>query len=282
MPEQVQPRAKRRLRATVHYDGSGFHGWQVQLTDRTVQGEIEAALQRLFSETVRVLAAGRTDAGVHAAGQEIAFDLPEDWSRRDESEIRDALNAHLPPDAWVEKLAGTAREFHPRFDATGRRYAYFLGVRADAVSPIRRGRIWGLGRVPDPDLLQEATEALPGEHSFAALSKSGQPERGTRCRVEMARWDRTPLGDLRFTIVADRFLHHMVRYLVATLVEVAEGRRPADALARLLEEADDVRPPRPAPAEGLYLTGVRYEGGWNREAGVPGLSAEEDITESSG
>lgn len=268
----MQRRSWRRFRATVHYDGGGFHGWQLQPDVRTVQGAVEETLAELFPEAVRVDAAGRTDAGVHAAGQEIAFPVPPGWRA---AELRRALNALLPPDVWIEASREASGDFHPRFDAEARRYLYLVGVAPDAASPLRRGRVWQLGSEPDRVRLERATARLPGERSFRAFAKSGQPERGTRCRVERAGWRRTALGDLAFAIVADRFLHHMVRYLVHTAVEIGLGRRPPEAMERLLAGGAEARPPAPAPAEGLYMTGVRYPDGWNRPGGVPGLAAPE-------
>ena len=266
MPEPLRA----RFRATVQYDGAAFHGWQVQPGQRTVQGALERSLARLFETEVRVDAAGRTDAGVHAAGQEVAFPAPGGWTAAD---LRRALNAVGPDDVWVERLAPAEPDFHPRFRATARRYEYLVGTDEASASPLRRGRLWALGREVDEDALRRSTETLPGERSFEAFARSGQPERGTRCRVEEAAWRRTAAGELHFRIVADRFLHHMVRYLVSTLVEVGTGRRGEDEVSALLAgaPAERVRPPSPAPAEGLYLTGVRYPAGWNREGGIPGV-----------
>ncbi len=236
-----------RYRATVHYDGSAFAGWQVQPQVRTVQGELEAALHRLGIEG-RLHAAGRTDAGVHAAGQEISFDAPASWTA---PRLSRALDAVIPADVWIETLQEAAADFHPRFQATGRRYEYFLA--------------------PGLELLRAAARPILGRHDFARFAKSGQPDVKTVCTVEKAEWLRTSLGDLRFTIVADRFLHRMVRYLVATMTEQAAGDRPAVDMSRLLAGSADVRPPGPAEPWGLYLTGVRYREGWNRLPGVPGL-----------
>lgn len=251
------------MRATVEYDGAAFHGYQVQPVQRTVQGVLEMWLGRLFDRPVRVIGAGRTDAGVHAAGQEIAFDAPSAW---DPSRIETALRGVLPPDVAVYRTRPAAPGFHPRFAATGRRYEYYLG---DA-GPLRAARVWSPPSALDEDRLAEATALLPGRRSFEALSRAGQPELGTTCVVESAEWTRTGLGDFRFTIIADRFLHRMVRYVVATLVDVARARRTLDEWRELLERGAG-RPPEPAPAAALYLTGVRYAEGWNRAAGVPGL-----------
>lgn len=270
MPEPEPSRPL--LRATLHYDGADFHGWQTQPGHRTVQGVVEGGLGELYPGPSRVTAAGRTDTGVHAAGQEIAFQAPARW---DPAGLRRALNAVSPDDVWVEQVRPTTPDFHPRFDATGRRYEYLLGIGPAARSPLRRGRLWAPVRFPEEDRLVEASDRLEGERSFGAFAKSGQPERGTRCRVEEARWWRTGTGDLTFRIVADRFLHRMVRYLVSTLVEVATARREIEELDALLAEDPDVRPPSPAPAAGLYLTGVRYGKDWNRPPGIPGVAITE-------
>lgn len=268
-----------RIRATIHYDGSGFAGWQLQPDRRTVQGSIEQSLASLLERPVRIAAAGRTDTGVHAVGQEIAFPAPARWSP---PEMLRAFNAVADRDVWAERARLASSDFHPRFSATGRRYEYYVAASGGSLSPVRAGRVWRLARELDVEALQRSAASLTGERSFAALSKSGQPERGTRCTVEEAEWTVTPLGDLRFTVVADRFLHHMVRYLVAVMVDVATGRRGPGELGDLLEEAGTPRPPEPAPPEGLYLTGVRYPDGWNRAPGVPGLWSLSSADASSG
>lgn len=259
-------------RGTLHYDGSAFHGWQVQPDVRTVQGAVEDAISRLEDRPVRVESAGRTDRGVHAVGQEIALQAERDWA---EGELHRALNAVLPSPVWLERLRPAASDdFHPRFDARRRRYEYYVRPGSQGASPLRRGRVWAPGEELDRDRLADAAEASVGERSFEAFAKAGQPERGTRCHLHEAVWSRTALGDLRFRVEADRFLHHMVRYLVSTMVEEATGRREPGELAGLLAGDDSPRPPAPAPPQALYLTGVRYADGWNRRAGVPGLVAE--------
>ncbi|MBT8478588.1 MAG: tRNA pseudouridine(38-40) synthase TruA [Gemmatimonadetes bacterium] len=256
-----------RYRATVHYDGSAFAGWQVQPHVRTVQGELESALTRLEIRA-RVIGAGRTDTGVHAAGQEMSFAAPVTWTA---AELARALNSVLPDEVWIESLREADVDFHPRFHATGRRYEYFVAANPTGRAPNRRrGTAW-VQRTPLLEALRRAARPILGRHDFEKLAKSGQPRVGTVCTVEKAEWLRTPLGDLRFTIVADRFLHHMVRYLVATMLEQCWGDRPSDDIGRMLGRSGDARPPTPADARGLYLTGVRYREGWNRPPGVPGL-----------
>jgi tRNA pseudouridine38-40 synthase len=256
-----------RFRATIHYDGSAFAGWQIQPDVRTVQGDIEAALGRL-EIGARVTAAGRTDAGVHGAGQEIAFDAPLRWTA---AELGRALDSILGREIWIERLSEAAPDFHPRFQATARRYEYYVSVGPAGRAPYRRHGTGWISRHPDTELLTEATRAILGQHDFAGFSKSGQPEVSTVCTVEEASWTVTVLGDLRLRIVADRFVHRMVRYLVTTTLEQGLEERSAEDVSRILSGSSGVRPPAPADAAGLYLTGVRFPEGWNRPEGVPGL-----------
>lgn len=267
-----------RYRGTLQYDGTAFHGWQIQPDVRTVQGEVERAVSRLEDREVRVESAGRTDRGVHAVAQEICFETRRGW---EEDELLRALNAVLPEETLLERLRPAADGFHPRFDARRRRYEYYLQPAGGGRSPLRRDRVWTPERSVDAGRLSRAASPIPGERSFEAFAKSGQPERGTRCRVSRAEWSETAMGDLRFSIEANRFLHHMVRYLVSTMVEEATGRREPGELESLLSGdgqsgpgRETPRPPSPAPPQGLYLTGVRYGDGWNRPAGVPGLVAD--------
>ncbi|WP_419941091.1 tRNA pseudouridine(38-40) synthase TruA [Candidatus Palauibacter sp.] len=253
-----------RLRATIEYDGTSFHGSQLQPGVRTVQREVEAALSKLFARRTRIDLAGRTDAGVHATAQEIAFTPRRRW---DPDELARALDAVLPEDVAVRKVREAAADFHPRFDAEARRYRYAIALGGRR-RPFRRDRCWSPGWPLDPEALARLAAAIPGEQSFERFARAGQPERGTRCRVRRAAWlfDRPPFAF--FEIVADRFLHHMVRYLVGTSVEIAAGRRPFDDFKHLLARETGSRPVFPAPPGGLYLTGVRYASEWNAESAL--------------
>jgi tRNA pseudouridine38-40 synthase len=245
-----------RLGLTLHYDGSGFSGWQSQKDARTVQGELQSAVARLTGKKRTVLGSGRTDSGVHAIGQVAAVDVPARWSP---AEFRRAANALLPADVWVQRARRARPDFHPRYDAISRTYIYCVGLTEEAASPFRRRWCWPVREPLDLDLLRAASEPIPGDRSFAAFAKAGQPERGDRCHVRLAQWD--PWEDLgvAFTITADRYLHHMVRYLVGTMVDVARGRRPLEDVSTLLDgpETGATTSP-PAPAEGLFLANVAY------------------------
>jgi tRNA pseudouridine38-40 synthase len=247
----------RRIRLTLHYDGSGFHGWQVQPGVRTVQGELEAALSRLADRPITTIAAGRTDAGVHATGQVVSVAMPEKWTA---AALRKSLNAILPGDIWAADAESVPPSFHARYSAVARGYIYRVGLGPAARSPFRRGWCWPVRDELDRSVLDGAAAAVLGEHSFRGYAKSGQPERGYRCTVHDARWLEWPAGGLEFRVVANRFLHHMVRYLVGTMVDAARGRRPLADVAGLLDETklSDLETSPPAPAEGLFLARVYY------------------------
>lgn len=248
-----------RLRLTLQYDGSGFRGWQAQPGVRTVQKEVESALSRLTDRPTRVIAAGRTDTGVHATGQVVSLDVPRKWKP---DALERSLNALLPPEIRVTAASGVDPGFHARYSAVARGYVYRVGLEATADSPFRRRWCWPLERVeamrPDRDLLVEGASAVRGERSFTAFAKAGQEERGDRCRVLRSDWSEWGCG-LQYTVVADRFLHHMVRYLVGTMIDVALARRPSDDLDALLAGRPGATTSPPAPPAGLFLVRVYYD-----------------------
>jgi tRNA pseudouridine38-40 synthase len=240
----------------LHYDGGGFAGWQRQPNVRTVQGVMENALERLCGGPVAALGAGRTDAGVHARGQAVGVHVAGRWSA---SELRRALNAVLPPDVWVAAAHEMRERFHARYDATARRYTYYVGTDDESSSPFRRRYEWALGRELDASLLQGAADALVGDHAFWAFAVRGTaPAKDAhRCTVTSAVW-RERHGGYAFEIEANRFLHHMVRFLVGTMVDVARGRRPAADVGELLQAKSNDETSPPAPAHALFLDAVTY------------------------
>jgi len=246
----------RTVQLVLHYDGAAFSGWQRQPNERTVQGELERVLTRLVGGHVAALGAGRTDAGVHARGQAVGVRVSERWSA---ANLRRTLNALLPRDIWVSAAFDMRPEFHARYSALSRRYSYYVGTDEEARSSFRRHTAWPFARALDRALLDHATAPLVGDHCFVAFAVRGTaPDRDDhRCIVRSANW-RDRVGGLVFEIEANRFLHHMVRFLVGTLVEVASGKREEDAIHRLLTASanDEVSPP--APAHGLFLDHVTY------------------------
>jgi tRNA pseudouridine38-40 synthase len=249
------PPGTHRIRFTLHYDGGDFFGWQFQPDRRSVQGELERVLERLFQSPTRVVGAGRTDRGVHAIGQVAAADVPIRWTA---DAVRRALNALLPSDVWVADASSVAPDFHPRYDARSRSYIYRIGFAPEARSPFHRRWCWPLARTADVAAMQSASEGLLGEHSFRAFAKAGQEERGDRCIVTAAEWVAWDGTGVQFQISANRFLHHMVRYLVGTLVDIGLGERPRHDLAALIGGEPGLTTSPPAPPEGLFLAAVSY------------------------
>ena len=251
----------------IQYDGGGFAGWQRQPQDRTVQAELESVLERLMGRHTTATGAGRTDTGVHALGQAVSFLATERWQP---DELRGALNALLPRDIWVQQVHAMRVGFDARRNATARRYRYVIGTNDAAASPFRRSYEWALGRELDVQALHAAAVALLGEHDFRGLAAAGANTSHYRCRVALAQW--APRADgvgVAFTVEADRFLHHMVRFIVGTMVDIALHRRPSDDFSRLLAATDNLAASPPAPPQGLYLEAVRYP---------PDLYAEESTS----
>jgi tRNA pseudouridine38-40 synthase len=246
--------------AVIQYDGGGFAGWQRQPVDRTVQAEFEAVLERLMGERTVATGAGRTDAGVHALGQAVGFFGGERWASEPEN-LRRALNALLPVGIWVERVHVMKPGFDARRSATARRYRYVIGTDEAAASPFRRPYEWALGNGKSLDRasLERAAALLVGEHDFRGLAAAGANTAHYRCRVALAQW--APRADgtgMVFTVEADRFLHHMVRFLVGTMVDIALGRRPPADFQRLLTATENQKASPPAPPQGLYLERVSY------------------------
>lgn len=245
----------RTFLAKLHYDGTGFVGWQRQPTGRSVQAEFERVLERLFSRRTVANAAGRTDAGVHAVGQGVSFSAPLSWAP---SDMHRALNALLPQDCWVESVDAMQPGFHARKSAISRRYRYDIGLDPGSASPFRRRFEWALARALDTDLLRAAARVIHGEHDFRAFAAKGNKPHH-RCRLLLSEWKTSPdLDKVSYHVEADRFLHHMVRLLVGTMVEIGLGRRPIGELTELLirEHNQDTSPP--APPQGLYFIAASY------------------------
>ncbi|MGZ6142289.1 MAG: tRNA pseudouridine(38-40) synthase TruA [Myxococcales bacterium] len=241
------------LKLTLEYDGAGFVGWQVQPNGRSVQEVVEKGIAALCGAPVRVTAAGRTDAGVHARGQVVSVAAP----RRLPSKAWTAgLNALLPADVACVRAEEAPDGFDARRWARGKRYIYSI-LQTPVRSPLRRGRVWEIRRPLDLAAMREAAPALLGAHDFSALRAADCPARTTV--REIRRLENAAAGALvTVTVEATAFLKHMVRNLVGTLVEVAHGRRAPDSLAALLEARDRARAGPTAPPHGLVLDEVFY------------------------
>ncbi len=246
-----------RYKAILEYDGTDFLGFQRQAQGllRTVQGEVETALGRIGWVGKAVLGAGRTDTGVHASGQVIAFDF--DWPHGDEDLLR-ALNANLSPDVAVKSLAVCAPDFHPRFRARGRRYRYTI-YNAPVRSPLAGRYAW---HVWPPALsvaaMQTASRLLMGGHDFAAFGADPKKNHRTIRTLSISEWSQAPGGWLYFDIQADAFLYRMVRSLVGALKRVGAGDLTVAAFEAILESRDRAQCPPLAPPQGLCLVEVLY------------------------
>jgi tRNA pseudouridine38-40 synthase len=248
--------AERTVQLVLHYDGSGFSGWQRQPDQRTVQAVVEQALERLCGGPTAALGSGRTDAGVHARGQAVGVRVPDKWTP---DALRRALNATLPNDVWVAAAHEMRPSFHARYSATARRYSYYVGTDEGAHSPFRRHTEFPFPFPIDRNALRSAAELLLGLHSFRAFAVKGTaPDTDEHhCDVRVAEWRDRP-GGLVFEIEANRFLHHMVRFLVGTMLDVASGRRPVSDVGTLLDAGDNQAVSPPAPAHALFLEAVQY------------------------
>ncbi len=253
MGRSEAPSAGRRLRATVEYDGTDFSGWQRQPDQRTVQATIETALSSLEGDGVRVVAAGRTDTGVHASGQVVHFDTQ--WARGLDELLR-AANAVLPRDVALRDLGPAPEGFHARHSAIARAYRYTLWV-GPVRSPLERRWSLHLPQSLDLPAMDEAAGHFEGLHDFAAFGKPMRPGGVTLRRVDRVRVLRQD-PFVRIEVEGNAFLRHMVRRMVGVLIDVGRGHSQPGAIASALAgDAASVKPRR-VPAQGLVLTAVRY------------------------
>ncbi|MDX3215670.1 tRNA pseudouridine(38-40) synthase TruA [Streptomyces sp. ME02-6991-2B] len=216
-----------RVRLDLAYDGAEFSGWAKQRSRRTVQGELESALQTVLRlpDPVELTVAGRTDAGVHARGQVAHVDLPEDVWEREGGKLLRRLAGRLPWDVRVWRVSRAPAGFNARFSAIWRRYAYRVGDHQGGVDPLLRGHVLWHDRPVDVDLMNEAARKLLGEHDFAAYCKKREGATTIRTLLEL-HWERDASGLAMATVRADAFCHNMVRALVGAMLLVGDGHRP--------------------------------------------------------
>lgn len=243
-----------RYQFILAYDGTHFLGFQRSGGSRTVQAVIETALQTLGWQDRTILYAGRTDTGVHASGQVIAFDL--DWEHTPE-ELGRALNANLPVDVAVRSAQVAAPDFHPRFQAARRTYQYRIYCQPER-DPLQERFAWRVWPAVDEQRLHEAARLLPGTHDFAAFGTPPRAGGSTVRTVYQAGWQPQAQG-LLFEISANAFLYHMVRRLVFWQVLAGQGRLDLKQLA-LAVEAAQPQTPGLAPPHGLSLAEVSFRG----------------------
>ncbi len=245
--------ASRRIAVVLEYDGTAYRGSQYQENGPSIQAELESAVEKLTGERVRAAFAGRTDAGVHALGQAAAFDIASGLTR---AEFVSGINHFLPADIAVREAREVAADFDPRRHARSRVYRYRIDNRP-VRSPLERDRAWHVAKPLDVAAMQRAARRLEGPHDFAAFAGpyDGRTARTLRrCEV------RGRCGRVAVETEAEAFLPHQVRRTVGPLVEVGLGRMTEEALAALLEQATPASAGPAAPACGLYLVRIAYDG----------------------
>jgi tRNA pseudouridine38-40 synthase len=242
-----------RLVLTLEYDGSQFHGWQIQPGLRTVQSTVEEALTEMMGASVRAKASGRTDAGVHALGQVMHCDVTRDIPPEN---VMMGLNSLLPPDVRVMECREALGEFHAQYSAMGKLYRYEILNRFQPTA-LFRDRVWHIRRPLDEEAIRSGSSYLIGRKDFAAFKSAGDDGTTTRDlrRVDIVR----EKDNLTLTFEADGFLKHMVRNLTGALVEVGLGRLTPEDIRDILESRSRENSPRKAPPQGLTLVEVFYQ-----------------------
>jgi len=241
------------IKLIIEYDGTRYHGWQVQSTGLTIQAVLEEAVSTFFGVRIRVTGSGRTDAGVHALGQVANFfvDCEPDLHR-----LRRALNALTPDDVAIKDIEIAPDSFDSRRDARSRVYEYRI-LNRPVPSPFHHHYAWHVHDALDVQCMREAIASLPGEHDFSSFRAAGCDAAHPFRIVYRTALERN--GDLvTYTIEATAFLRHMVRNIIGTLVEVGRKQRTAKAFAELLHARDRTKAGPTAPAHALFLVEVRY------------------------
>lgn len=236
---------------TLSYDGTAYHGWQVQPHSVSVQEELQKALSTLLREPVEVVGAGRTDTGVHARKMIAHFDFGELDSRQ----LTYKLNKILPKDIAVYGVEPVADDMHARFSAKSRTYHYFVHL---SKNPFLRAYSWQVYGEPDFGLMNQAAQVVMEYRDFTSFSKVNTDTKTNDCTITEARWERVGEDQWRFTITANRFLRNMVRAIVGTLVEVGRGRMTIEQLRQVIEAKDRCRAGDSVPGNALFLVDVVY------------------------
>lgn len=247
----LRPGTAIRLRIDLAYRGRDFHGWQIQPDLRTVQGELARQCSRLLDRQATPVGAGRTDTGVHASGQVAHLDV----ANQDEAQrVIGALPRLMPPDIQIHAITPVSPHFNARFSATARRYSYRLFFGRD----IFREHEWQTPLQLDRQAMDTAAADFLGVHDFTSFCRtSSLKDDGNQCAVDLCAFDWQERSAI-FHVRANRFLHHMVRIMVGTLVEIGQGSRPVGAIAEILAGRDRSLAGRMAPPEGLFLEEVYY------------------------
>lgn len=234
------------------YDGTNYHGWQIQPNGSSVQETLMRALSTFLRREIEVVGAGRTDAGVHARLMIAHFDFEEPL---DCATVTDKLNRLLPPDIAVYEVKTVKEDAHARFDATYRTYKYYITTRKD---PFNRGLKWRIFQPLDFEAMNRAASILFDYTDFTSFSKLHTDAKTNNCRIMQAEWMQEGEEEWVFTIQADRFLRNMVRAVVGTLVEVGRGKMTIEGFRRVIEQKDRCSAGSSVPGHALFLVDVGY------------------------
>ena len=238
----------------ISYEGTNFFGWQIQKNDRSVQGDITYALSKILSsENINLIGSGRTDSGVHANQQIANFKFDTSIKPKD---IKNAINSHLKNDVYINSCECVSDTFNSRFDAVSREYKYVL---SNFYSPINRNQLWYIKDV-DFNLkkLNEMASIILGEHDFSTFCKQTSLKENNKCEITYSKW-KAKKNKLYYNIKGNRFLHHMVRFLVGTMIDISNKKKHALYFQKLFLERNICNSIIKAPAQGLYLDKVIYE-----------------------
>ena len=236
----------------LSYDGSNYHGWQVQPNAPTVQEKLESALSLLMRCPMAVTGAGRTDTGVNASTMVAHADFEEEI---DCKQVAYRLNKILPPDIAIHYIRRVTDTAHARFDATSRRYRYYVSL---AKNPFNRRYSCRLTGEIDFDAMNEAAAVLPEYIDFTSFSKLHTDTKTNNCKIAYARWSRISPDEWMFEIEADRFLRNMVRAIVGTLLMIGRGKIAKEKIREIIEKKERCEAGDSAPAQALFLEEVKY------------------------
>ena len=254
-----------RFFITLSYDGTRYHGWQIQPNGDSVQQELQEALSTLLRKPVEVVGAGRTDTGVHARMMVAHFDLDPtqpplegamvngQWSMVNNLAYK--LNKLLPQDIAVQDVQQVADDMHARFSATSRTYHYYINIKKD---PFLQAYSWQIPFALDFDKMNEAAKVLLEYKDFTSFSKVNTDTKTNLCDLKEAYWQEVAPGQWRFTITANRFLRNMVRAIVGTLVEVGRGRISIEEMRQIIEAKDRCQAGESVPGKALFLVDIKY------------------------
>lgn len=242
-----------KIALLIQYDGTQYYGWQVQKDPETIQGHLERALEKLFEQKIALTGSGRTDSGVHALGQTAHFEI--EACTIPVQNLCKALDRFLPDDIRVVASVNVSDDFHSRFAAIKRQYLYQIQTQANVLN---KNSQWSVRYALDVSKLDALADMIEGEHDFSSFCYAGTETENMVCNIMSAKWEQDDGGVLRFRIAGDRFLHHMVRMLVGSMVEVARGKWSIEHFTKLLNDPDRRAHTVTAPAQGLVLMEVHY------------------------